>query len=137
MKYAKEEGASVYSFDVESSAGKCIIKKLRTNLISKKPKRKLLRRQVNNADIAEIRDYVLETAKEGIDLFFHDSDHRYENAKWEYDNITHYMKKGSPIILHDILHKSAEHETHRLFDEINCSWKHVFQTPNGLGIIVL
>jgi len=137
LKYAVENRATVYSFDVVSNAGADIIKDLRSALVLNKPKRKLWRKDVNLEDIKKTRDMFIETAQRGIDLFFHDSDHRYKNVKWEFDNITCFMGKGSPVILHDVLNDTANHETHLLFKEVVCSWKHIFDTPSGLGLIVL
>jgi predicted O-methyltransferase YrrM len=137
LKYAVENRATVHSFDVVSNAGADIIKDLRSALVLNKPKRKLWRSNVSDNGITMVRNLVLETAQKGIDLFFHDSDHKYENVKWEFDNITCFMEKGSPVILHDVLNDTANHETHLLFKEVVCSWKHIFDTPSGLGLIVL
>ena len=135
LKYATEHSATVTTFDVESKAGKDIMQSLSANLVLHKPKKRILTRKVRPVDIANIRKLVLERATAGIDLFFHDSDHSYENAKWEYDNITPLMKKGSAVILHDV--SRQRHGTRQLFDEVECDWKHIFDTPNGLGLIVL
>ena len=134
LKYAEEEGAMVHSFDVESGAGKDIMDALKGSLVLTKPKKRLLRK-VKRTDIDMIRAGVVEVARKGVDLFFHDSDHSYENVKWEYESVTPFMKKGSPVILHDVLHE--QHGSRRLFDEVECAWKHIIETPNGLGLIVL
>jgi predicted O-methyltransferase YrrM len=135
LKYAKEHNSTVDSFDVEGRAGEDLMPDLTGNLTLHKPKKRLLSKKVTSADIELIREKVLETAAKGVDLFFHDSDHSYDNAKWEYDNVTPFMKKGSVVLLHDVLQE--RHGTRQLFDEIECEWKHIFDTPNGLGIIVL
>jgi len=137
LAYAREQGATVFSFDVESRAGADIREELKENLVLVKPRARLLGRGVTDRDVREIREAVVRTAREGVDLFFHDSDHRYENARWEFDNITPHMRPGSPVILHDVLNSSDALQTCRLFDEISCAWKHVFDTPNGLGLAVL
>jgi len=137
LKYAQEDRATVYSFDVSSKAGSSIIKELKSNLVLKKSRRKIFPNKVTQADITKIRNLVVKTAQQGVDLFFHDSDHCYDNAKWEFDNITPYMKKNSPVIFHDVLHKTDKLQTNKLFDEIKSSWKHVFNTPSGMGLIVL
>lgn len=137
LKYAQEYEATVYSFDVVNSSGESIIENLKSNLVLKKARKKLWHGNVSQDDISNIRNLVLETAIKGVDLFFHDSDHRYDNAKWEFENITPYMGKGSAVILHDVLNNTTEHETHLLFSEVACSWKHIFDTPNGIGLIVL
>jgi predicted O-methyltransferase YrrM len=137
LQYAQEEGATVYSFDVDSNAGKAIIPHLRTNLILCKPKKQFWSRGRSQERIETVRRHILETARQGIDFFFHDSDHRYENAKWEFENVAEHMRKGSAVVLHDVLNETPEHQTHKLFAEVVCSWKHIFDTPNGLGLIVL
>jgi len=136
LKYAQEEDAMVYSFDV-TRAGRDILDELRSRLVLTTCQPKLWRRPVDERQIERVRKKLLETAAAGVDLFFHDSDHRYENAKWEFDNITKFMEPGQPVILHDVLHQTDSAQTHALFHEVECSWRHIFPTANGLGLIVL
>lgn len=136
LKYAQEDNATVYTFDI-SKSGQNILNELKKNLILINCQPRFWKRRVDDKQIHRVRNRLIETAADGVDLFFHDSDHRYENAKWEYDHIAPHMKRGQVVILHDVLYSTDMLQTRRLFDEIECTWKHIIETHNGLGVVVL
>ena len=45
-----------------------------------------------------------------VDIFFHDSDHSYENMKFEFDTVLPYVSKNGYIISDDIDKNSAFEE---------------------------
>ncbi|MBF0193545.1 MAG: class I SAM-dependent methyltransferase [Magnetococcales bacterium] len=139
LKYCSEDEGHVYSFDV-IRAGQSILPELKmNNLTLTTPKRLLLRPKGDEKDVSFIRNAVKSCANDnGCDLFLHDSDHRYENVRWEWDTIRPHMVTNQIVVLHDVLGNSDMLQTNQLFDEVvDCQWKHIFETENGLGLIVL
>ena len=50
---------------------------------------------------SDMMPQVLDKIKE-VDIFIHDSEHTYENMKWEYQTVWPYLKRGGLLISHDI-----------------------------------
>lgn len=67
---------------------------------------------------------------ESIDVFLHDSDHSYENMKWEYRTVWPYLRRGGLLLSHDIEQNEAFSE---FCQEIE---GHSFTYKGGFGGIV-
>jgi predicted O-methyltransferase YrrM len=67
---------------------------------------------------------------ESIDVFLHDSDHSYENMKWEYRTVWPYLKRGGVLLSHDIEQNEAFSEFCREVEGQSFTYK------GGLGGIV-
>jgi predicted O-methyltransferase YrrM len=73
---------------------------------------------------------ILNRNLDGIDIFIHDSEHSYDNMKFEYEEVWDNIEYGGLLISHDINDNKA-------FREFALKWKHEYREVyfTGLGII--
>jgi len=74
-----------------------------------------------------------------IDMFFHDSEHSYQHARWEIEEVLPFISKGGLIVLRDVSNRNLHGMTMTVVDLFNEIKKNVesyfFNTIGGIGVI--